>query len=651
MIHQTLAEWSQWFWPLAANHLWQATLFALVAWIAAAWLNRPRMRHIVWLLAFAKFLLPSALMFLLAQKLGLNFSWSAQTEMIGAAEAGVWLQISEPVTQMAQLNAGAGHDEAYCVLTILWLTGVVLCFARWRMRRRRFAQALRGSEKLESGREVETLEDLKSRLKINRQINLIRSSQMVEPGVWGVARPVIVLPQGLAGQLDDGELESALAHELFHIKRHDNLLASWQMIARCLFWFHPLVWLIDRKLIEERELMCDEQVISSGAAPDAYAAGLWKIAQFGLGWPAPGVSRAAGSNFKRRIKLMLNANYQSKTSRTSRALAGLTLCALVGLAVAMAAFSRDGAQVAKAQNDQERKFVLTAPMGIENLPEIPLVITEARLSVSEAREMTASGVNPQGEKVQLTIKGGRVRDVEFVVTMVNQGQRRVTEISVEIVNAALWPEERFIITSKPMTAAEAAAGAPGVIDPQGSFTLKAGTRFDEKKDGLEMINHLSDFKVRAIGVRFDSEKEWLWAELEKTLSASKPTVRMMKLYPELARKPSREQQVSDKERSDPEAANPIRQMDSSTRPTILHREIAKYTLEARDNGVEGIVQLSVVFGADGQIGDLRVLRGLPHGLTEEALEAAKRIRFEPATKDGQPVSVRGTVEYSFRLGQ
>ena len=87
------------------------------------------------------------------------------------------------------------------------------------------------------------------------------------------------------------------------------------------------------------------------------------------------------------------------------------------------------------------------------------------------------------------------------------------------------------------------------------------------------------------------------------------------------------------------------------RPTILYREKAEYTQEARDNGVEGTVQLSMVFGADGQIRDLKIVRGLPHGLTEKAIEAANKIRFEPATKDGQPVNVRGMVEYSFKLGK
>lgn len=97
------------------------------------------------------------------------------------------------------------------------------------------------------------------------------------------------------------------------------------------------------------------------------------------------------------------------------------------------------------------------------------------------------------------------------------------------------------------------------------------------------------------------------------------------------------------------APPPTYVMDPATRPTILYREKAEYTKQAQDNQVSGTVALSVVFGADAQIKDIIVVRGLPDGLTESAIESAKKIRFEPARKDEQPVSVRGTLEYSFKL--
>jgi TonB family protein len=93
----------------------------------------------------------------------------------------------------------------------------------------------------------------------------------------------------------------------------------------------------------------------------------------------------------------------------------------------------------------------------------------------------------------------------------------------------------------------------------------------------------------------------------------------------------------------------IEPMTASLKPTILYREKAKYTEEARQNKVQGSVILQVVFNANGAITDIRVIRSLPDGLTEKAIEAAKRIRFNPAMKNGVPVSVRGTLDFSFNL--
>jgi len=90
-------------------------------------------------------------------------------------------------------------------------------------------------------------------------------------------------------------------------------------------------------------------------------------------------------------------------------------------------------------------------------------------------------------------------------------------------------------------------------------------------------------------------------------------------------------------------------MSRNLRPTILHREKAKYTEEARQQKVQGTVVLSAVFGADGRIRDIRTVRGLPHGLTETSIEATQKIRFHPAIQNGKPVSVRATLEFNFAL--
>lgn len=93
----------------------------------------------------------------------------------------------------------------------------------------------------------------------------------------------------------------------------------------------------------------------------------------------------------------------------------------------------------------------------------------------------------------------------------------------------------------------------------------------------------------------------------------------------------------------------VETMTASLRPTILYREKAKYTEEARQNKIQGTVVLQVVFNVNGSITDIRVVRSLPDGLTEKAIEAARKIRFNPAVKNGTPVSVRGTLEFTFNL--
>ncbi len=93
----------------------------------------------------------------------------------------------------------------------------------------------------------------------------------------------------------------------------------------------------------------------------------------------------------------------------------------------------------------------------------------------------------------------------------------------------------------------------------------------------------------------------------------------------------------------------VEPMSASLRPTIIYRERAKYTEEARANKIQGTVVLSVVYTFDGRITEIRVVRGLPDGLSESAIEAAKKIRFQPAVRAGQPVSVRGNIEFNFTL--
>jgi TonB family protein len=89
--------------------------------------------------------------------------------------------------------------------------------------------------------------------------------------------------------------------------------------------------------------------------------------------------------------------------------------------------------------------------------------------------------------------------------------------------------------------------------------------------------------------------------------------------------------------------------EADERAQITKKPQPEYTREARRNGIQGFVTLKVLLAADGKVSRLRVMKGLPGGLTENSIRAACKIQFKPAMKDGHPASTWVTAEYAFRL--
>lgn len=82
---------------------------------------------------------------------------------------------------------------------------------------------------------------------------------------------------------------------------------------------------------------------------------------------------------------------------------------------------------------------------------------------------------------------------------------------------------------------------------------------------------------------------------------------------------------------------------------ILSKPRAAYTEQARQENVQGTVLLRVTFLANGKIGGITPVSALPYGLTEQAIKAARELKFKPATRDGKPVTEQKPVQYSFTI--
>ncbi len=163
----------------------------------------------------------------------------------------------------------------------------------------------------------------------------VRSSPgLLEPGVVGLFRPILLLPTGIAERLQPLQLEALLAHELCHMRRSDNITSAMHMVVEALFWFHPLVWWIGARLVEERERACDEAVLSLGNTPHDYAAGILNVCKSYVESPLACVSGVTGSNLKKRIQAILAGRVASELSFAKRVV--LTVAAVISLMVPVA---------------------------------------------------------------------------------------------------------------------------------------------------------------------------------------------------------------------------------------------------------------------------------------------------------------------------
>ena len=319
-VQQGLASWSSQVWPLLVNHLWQSTLFALALLPAMALLRRApaRTRYTLSLVASAKFLVPAALLVVVLARLApdlegrlsgtalLPLALDSLLDLFGVAPAG-------------GSSGGPARPSLYGLLTVLWLLGAVGFAGRWVARQRAFARQVAGARHLVQGPEAELLERVGRRLGLRRRVGLALLPGSQEAGVFGVFRPVLVLPEQMPRHLTEAELEAIFLHELVHVRRRDNLVANLHMALCCLFWFHPLVWLLDRRLLAEREEACDERVLELVGRAETYARGLLKAVGYGTGWRLAGVSGARASNLRRRIERLLVAPVGRRASALQRA--------------------------------------------------------------------------------------------------------------------------------------------------------------------------------------------------------------------------------------------------------------------------------------------------------------------------------------------
>jgi bla regulator protein blaR1 len=322
--------------PAIANHVWQSTLCALLAAMLtlAFRKNQAQIRHTLWLAASLKFLVPFSLLINLGSRLASpRFAVSGRNALFSAMEG-----LGEPFTFVVVAPVHHATSTAHLLtmlpglIVVVWLCGFVTFVILWSVRWHRVAAIVHRSTAMDRGREVDALRQLEKVVGVRRPMELMLSrASALEPGVFGVFRPVLLWPATISEHLHDAHLKAILAHELAHLRHRDNLAAALHMSVEAAFWFHPMVWWIGARLVEERELACDEEVLLLGNPPSIYAESILKTCEYCRESPLPCVSGVTGAELKKRIVRIMTPNMVQKLSAGRRlALASVGIAAVVG---------------------------------------------------------------------------------------------------------------------------------------------------------------------------------------------------------------------------------------------------------------------------------------------------------------------------------
>lgn len=280
--------------PLA-NHLWQSTLFAVTVALLCAALRKhgASLRCRLWLAASVKFLVPLSWLIDLAGRLQPASVVAGPTPIsFLLKDASQPFAIAAPAPMLDVVADAPSIIPA--VLFTIWLCGFAISALCWLRSWLRMSRALRFASP--SGADAGGRRS---------NIRILKSSLPVEPCVFGIFRPVLLLPNDIDAHLTREQLETIILHELCHIRRRDNLIAAIHLLAETIFWFYPPIYWIGQRLMREREIACDEAVTRMVAEPGVYAEGILAVCRFALRAAPVLAAGVAGADLRRRIEAIV----------------------------------------------------------------------------------------------------------------------------------------------------------------------------------------------------------------------------------------------------------------------------------------------------------------------------------------------------------
>jgi beta-lactamase regulating signal transducer with metallopeptidase domain len=233
----------------------------------------------------------------------------------------------EAVTRTARLES---------LVLMVWLVGALASAGVTLVGVLATRRLVQSARRVTTSEWIEPLESIARALNVSQPIALLVSPEVTVPLTWGGWRPVVLLPKDAGGWTPERR-RAVLFHEVTHIARGDFLIEALLWFVSALYWFHPAVWEITRRVRLERELACDASVLGTGIRASDYAEHLVEIMRSATRLRRAIVGAAAVSSptaLHRRVIAILDfARTARPASRARYVPVALWVTALIALAV------------------------------------------------------------------------------------------------------------------------------------------------------------------------------------------------------------------------------------------------------------------------------------------------------------------------------
>jgi beta-lactamase regulating signal transducer with metallopeptidase domain/lipopolysaccharide export system protein LptA len=275
-------------WPL----FWQSSILMAGMFLLDLFLRRrlrASVRHALWLVVLIKLLLPPAFAF------PTGAAWWLRPREVAPAKAPVTSYVVTYGPTHATIPLPASSPRIIPAPQIrlsrpawalfgtagLGLTLLIVMLARWQLLRHQLRISQLAPLWLQ-----EMVHETQRKAGCRRRVRLMLTDASISPALWGLLRPVIVLPTALVQQLRPDQLQAVLLHELFHLRNGDVWVNCFQSLMQIVFWWHPFLWLANARIRRIREEVVDDSVrLALGEEAESYAPTLLEVARLALARP------------------------------------------------------------------------------------------------------------------------------------------------------------------------------------------------------------------------------------------------------------------------------------------------------------------------------------------------------------------------------